>query len=70
MLRPGCAECGYGAPWMRGAFCWSFPGCHARGVLQNRQPNWTLGCNCPRCVTELTGYMLAIKEWTEAHDAE
>ena len=66
-LRPGCADCEYGAPWARQAFCWGFAGCHARGVLQNRAPNWKQGCNCPKCVEELTGYMQAIREWVEAH---
>lgn len=70
MLHPGCAQCGYGASWMRQEPCWGFPGCHARGALQDKPPRWTAGCNCPRCVGELTGYMQAIKEWTEAHGVE
>jgi len=64
---PGCADCEYGATWAKQAFCWGVAGCHCRGVLENRQPNWALGCNCQQCVDELAGYVAALAQWNAAH---
>ena len=68
MPTPGCARCGYGATWMRQEPCWGFPGCHARGALQNRAPDWSAGCHCERCVSELAGYVAALAAWNAAHE--